>query len=238
VIGATTLVLLGGAAGAVAATQSSGTGLQAYINDLASRLNVTPSALESAIKAANSDQINAALAAGKLTQAQADALKARIQADPGIPFFGRGIGGGGFGRHFGGGLGGFGGLGRGAVDSAAAQYLGISEATLRADLRAGQSLAQIAGSTSNKDVAGLKAAITAAVTSQLNTAVANKEMTAAQEQQFLTDLSSRLDTLLNSTWTPGPWGGGPRGHGFWAGGPAIGATGPTGASGTTGLYGT
>ena len=43
VIAATALVMLAGAAVAVAATQSSsGSGEQAYINDLAGRLNVTP----------------------------------------------------------------------------------------------------------------------------------------------------------------------------------------------------
>ena len=75
VIGATGLVVLAGAAGAVAATQgSTGFGSQAYINDLAGRLGVTPSALTAAIKASDSDQIDAALAAGRLTQAQATAL--------------------------------------------------------------------------------------------------------------------------------------------------------------------
>src|ERR1039458_3558764 len=121
VIGVTGLVMLGGAAGAVAATQSStGSGSQAYINDLANRLNVTPSALTAAIKAADSDQIEAAAAAGRPPQADATALKQRIQQSAGVPNFGRRFGGGGFGR------GGFGGS-----NAAAAQDLGPTETTRR-----------------------------------------------------------------------------------------------------------
>jgi hypothetical protein len=127
VVGATALVMLaGGAAVAVAATQGSttpGAQAQAYINDLAGRLSVTPGALTAAIKAADSDQINAAVTAGRLTQAEATALQARIQASTGVPFFGGGFGGRGL-------RGGFGGS-----DAAAATYLGITEATLRADLQ-------------------------------------------------------------------------------------------------------
>src|SRR5271166_1819675 len=75
-IGATGVLLLGGAGGALAATQSSsGSGRQAYVDDLAKRLNVSPSALTAAAAAARNDQIEAALAAGRITQSQADALK-------------------------------------------------------------------------------------------------------------------------------------------------------------------
>jgi len=52
VIGAAGLVLLGGGAVAVAATQgSAGFGRQAYIEDVAKHLNVSPSALTAAMKA-------------------------------------------------------------------------------------------------------------------------------------------------------------------------------------------
>jgi hypothetical protein len=217
VIGATGLVMLAGAGGAIAATQSStspGTQAQAYVNDLAGKLNVTPSALNTAIKAADSDQIDAAVAAGRLTQAQATALQTRIQASTVAPLVGRGFAGGRF-RH--GGLGG--------VDTAAAQYLGITEATLRTDLQGSQSLAQIATATPRKSVAGLEAAITAAETTQLNTAASSGQITSQQEQQRLGDLSSRISTLVQRTWTGGhDWTG--RAH-HWSG------TGATGASGSS-----
>jgi hypothetical protein len=197
VIGATGLAMLAGAAGAVAAAQNS-TGpsaqAQAYLSDLANRLGVTPSALAAAVKAADSDQIDAAVAAGRLTPAEATALKAQIQASTGVPFFGHGLGGHGFdGGRFGGGVGG--------SDAATANYLGITEATLRSDLRAGQSLAQVATATPGKSVSGLKAAIIAAKTTELNAEVSSGQMTSTQEQQRLTALSSRIDALLQRTWT-------------------------------------
>ena len=200
VIGATGLVVLAGAAGAVAATQgSSGSGGQAYINDLAGRLGVTPNALTAAIKASDSDQIAAAVAAGRLTQVQATALKARIARSPGVPFLGRPLAGGGFRAAIGGSA------------ATAAQYLGISEATLHADLRAGQSLAQIAAAAPDKSVAGLKAAIVAAETTRLNATVSAGQITSEQEQQRLTNLSRRIDALLQRSWNAGgAWTGGGR----------------------------
>lgn len=208
VIGATGLVMLAGAAGAVAATQNStspSAQAQAYLSDLANRLGVTPSALATAVKATDSDQIDAAVAAGRLTQAEATALKARIQASTGVPFFGRGLGGHGFGGgRFGGGVGG--------SDAAAATYLGITEPTLRSDLRAGQSLAQVATATPGKSVSGLKAAIIAAKTTELNAEVSSSQITSTQEQRRLTALSSRIDALLQRTWPGGrAWAAGGRG---------------------------
>lgn len=211
VIGATGLVVLAGAAGAVAATQgSSGVGAQAYVNDLAGRLGVTPSALTAAIKASDSDQIDAAVAAGRLTQTQATALKARIQASTGVPFLGHRFGAGGFSGSLGGSA------------ATAAQYLGISEATLHSDLQAGRSLSQIANATPDKSVAGLKAAIVAAETTRLNAAVSAGRITSQQEQQRLSNLSSRIDALLQRTWNGGgAWTGGGRGPGLFGSHPTA-----------------
>jgi predicted DNA-binding protein (UPF0251 family) len=188
VIGATALMVLGGAGAAVAATQlSGGSGRQAYIDDVATHLNVTPSALTSAMKAAATDRINAAVAAGRLTQAQANELKQRVQQGDGLASFGHRFGGG----HLHAGL------------TAAAQYLGISKTTLRSDLRSGKSLATIASATSGKSVAGLKAAIIRADTTRLDAKVSSGAITGQQEQQRLTRLSSRLDSMLTRTWSGG-----------------------------------
>jgi hypothetical protein len=223
VIAATALCVLGGgAAAAVAATTSSaGTGEQAYLADLAAQLHVTPSALSTAIRAADSDQITAALAAGKLTSTEANALRQRLAQSTNPPLR-AGLGG----RRFGGrGLGGRGLLG---LDAVATNYLGISSATLRADLAAGQSLASIANaSTTGRSAAGLTSAITAAETSRLNAAVSSGKLTSAQEQQRLKNLSSRISALLSRTWT----GGGRFGGRAW------GARGATPNTGATGLFG-
>jgi hypothetical protein len=201
VAGVTGLAVLGGAGAAIAATQGSTTqssnssGSQALISDLAGRLNVTPTALVAAVKAAATDQINAAVAAGRLTQAQGTAAEHRIAQSTGVSF-GRGFAGGGFAR------GGFSG-GGGQIDATAAQYLGISETTLRSDLKAGHSLATIATSTTGKSVTGLKAAIIAAETTRLNSAVSIAKITQAQETRRLADLSSRIDSMLQRTETSG-----------------------------------
>jgi hypothetical protein len=150
----TGLAVLGGAGAAMAATHgsaaqsSNSSRSQALISDLAGRLHVTPTALIAAVKAAETDQIHAAVAAGRLTQAQGTAAEQRIAQSTGVSF------GHGFARR------GFGG-GRGQIEVTAAQYLGISETTLRSDLKAGQSLATIATSTTGRSVSGLKAAIIA-----------------------------------------------------------------------------
>lgn len=188
VIAATGLVVLGGAGGAMAATQlSGGSGRTAYVNDVAARLNVSPSALTAAMKAAAVDRINAAVAGGRLTPAQAQALEQRIQQGNGLPLLAHRFGGGGL--H--------------AGIAAAAQYLGVTETALRSDLRSGKSLAEIAGSTSGKSVAGLKAAVIAAVTARLDGAVSSGRITSQQEQQRLAELSSRLDSILARTWSAG-----------------------------------
>jgi hypothetical protein len=210
VIGATGLVLLGGVGGAVAlaATQgSAGSGRQAYIDDVAKHLNVSPSALTAAMKAARNDQIEAAVAAGRITQSQANVLRQRAQQagglqGGGLPFFGR--------RFRGGGLDGLGGLG------VATQYLGIGAATLRSELQSGKSLAEIASSTPGKSVAGLKAAVLSAEKARLEKAVARGSITSQQEQERLGNLSSRIEALLQRTgvggWNHGGPGFGPLGH--------------------------
>lgn len=166
VIGASGLLLLVGAGGAVAATQSSGSSpRQAYVDDVAKRLNVSPSALSNAMKAAAIDRINAAVAADRLTQAEANTLKQRIQNGEGAGFLWH--------RH----------RALRAGLHVAAQYLGISPQTLRSGLRSGKSLAEIAGSTPGKSVAGLKSAILAAAKTRLDAAVKNGRITGQQEQK-------------------------------------------------------
>jgi hypothetical protein len=199
VIGVTALAVLGGAGGALAATQASNgshsSAAQAYVNGLAKHLDITPSALTAAVKATDSEQIETALAAGRLTQTQANAAKQRIEQSTSVPLFDRAFGGRGL-RGL-----------AGKSDPAAAQYLGISEAALRSQLKTGQSLEAIATSTPGKSVAGLKAAIIAAQTTRLNTAVSSGKITAQQEQRRLTSLSSRIDTLLQHTRSAGANGG-------------------------------
>jgi AraC-like DNA-binding protein len=195
-IGATVTAAVAFAGGAYAATQSGGTSRQAFLNDVAKRLNVSPQQLSDALKGAFDDQLAAAVAAGRLTQAQANAIKQRVQQKGGAPL---GFGGP---RHFGAprpfGVPGhpFLGVHEGRL-AAAAKYLGLTEAQLAKQLAAGKSLAQIA-STRGKTVSGLKAAMTDAVKARLDKAVSAKLLTSPQEQKLLSRLSSVLDAQINS----------------------------------------
>lgn len=67
---------------------------------------------------------------------------------------------------------------------------------LRSELASGQALAQIASSMPGRTTAGLQAALMAAATTRLETAVQAGRITAAQEERLLTRLANRLPTLL------------------------------------------
>jgi hypothetical protein len=198
-IGTVALAAVAFAGGAYAATQQPTTNArQAFLADVAKRLNVTPAQLSSALKAAALDRLAAAVKVGKLTQAQADALKQDIQNRGGAPFFF------GFGAHklgerrfFGGPSGAHGPL------AVAAKYLGLTGAQLRKQLVSGKSLAQIA-KAQGKSTSGLEQALTGALQQRLDKAVAKKRITAAQELKLLSRLSSRVGDLINRTLPKDP----------------------------------
>ena len=79
-IGAAGLTILGGGGGAYAiADRGNDAKRQAFLNDAAKRLHVSPTQLRSALKGAMDDQIQADVKSGKLTQKQADAIKRHEQ---------------------------------------------------------------------------------------------------------------------------------------------------------------
>lgn len=185
VIGAAGLAALGGGGVAYAVDQGSDRSeRQAFLNDVAGRLHVSPDRLKSAITGAFSDRLDAAVKAGRLTQAQADAIKKRAQQNGGVPFLGgpphRVLGPGGpFVAGF----------------DAAARYLGLTAQQLHEQLESGKSLADVAKDR-NKDLDGLKAAIENGAKSRLDTAVKNKRITQAQENRILSNLDRRIDMLV------------------------------------------
>ena len=174
---------------------------KAFLDDVAKRLNVTRDQLDAAIKGAAEARIDAAVAAGKLTKEQGEEAKKRLAdggaaARPGLgSAAGRAAGGGPVAR---------------AVPVAAARrsagfgldgaaaYLGLTEDKLREQLEAGKSLADVA-KAQNKDVAGLKAALKAAITKQLDQAVKDRHLTEAQKTEMLAEIDARLDEIVNST---------------------------------------
>ena len=219
-VGVVALAAAAFAGGAYAATQSNTNPRQAFLDDVAKRLNVSPAQLNAAFKAAFLDRLDAAVKAGVITQAQANQLKQRLTQGAPVPFFfgaprGPGVphlfgGPRGFGLHAGGGS---------TTLGAAASYLGLSRAQLFNDLRQGKTLAQVAKSR-GKSVAGLQQAIAAAMKARLDKAVADGRITTAEESQILSRLSSRIANRLNRPllrFAPrlravppgeGPWGSG------------------------------
>src|SRR5947209_97723 len=84
-IGAAVLAVAATAGGAYAATQSASNPRQAYLNDVAKRLGVSPGKLHAALTGAFLDRLNADVRAGRLTQAQANRIKQRLERGGGLP---------------------------------------------------------------------------------------------------------------------------------------------------------
>jgi hypothetical protein len=196
VVAASALSLVVGAGGAIAASKGSATRGDGFLARVASHLGISTQKLEDATKAAAIDQVNADLKAGRITKAQADAMKAQIEKS-GVPlFFG--------GPHR------FGDFGHrapfGPHDhlSSAAGYLGLSVPQLLRKLMSGQSLADVA-KAQHKSVDGLKQAILDGAKKDFDQAVKDGVLTEAQAKEELSELQSRLDDIVNGTF-PGPGG--------------------------------
>ncbi|MCZ4494718.1 MAG: hypothetical protein JWP53_3649, partial [Conexibacter sp.] len=95
IVSAAVLAAGAGAGGAIAASSGDDAKKteQSVLDDAAKRLNVTPEALRSALGAAEDAQLDQSVKDGKITQAQADAIKAE-RATAGRVLGGPGVGGG------------------------------------------------------------------------------------------------------------------------------------------------
>lgn len=206
VAGAIVVAALAGGAVALGATRLASDGDErAIIEDAARQLGVEPGRLSNALKDAYATRIDAAVEAGRLTEAEGAELKRRIEAGDvplvGIPgsfhHFGNGFGhGNGFGPENGFGHGQRHGPFR-ALE-AAAGFLDLGPAELGARFEAGKSLADIAREQ-GKTVDALKAAITDAITADLDAAVADGRITVDQKRRLLEELAPRLDDLVTGT---------------------------------------
>ena len=202
----------GGGGAALAATQpwNPRQESKAVIDNAAKRLGVQPSALSDALRKALESRVDAAVAAGRLTKEEGDAIKQRIESGP-LPLFG-GPPRGGFEHHR---------FLRGL--DAAASYLGLSESDLRSQLESGKTLAQVAKDR-GKSVVGLVQALVADAKKHLDEAVSAGRLTQAQEGSILANAKQRITALVNGRLPARPhfrgrFGPPPRGpgdgHGRW-----------------------
>jgi hypothetical protein len=191
--GAAALVAVAGGGAAIAATQlSPHQESQAVLKDAASQLGVSPSELSAALKSALEKRIDAAVAAGRITKAQGDEMKQRLESGD-FPLFGSGPGMSDHHEVF------------GAPDAAAA-YLGLSEDELRSQLESGKSLADVA-KAQGKSVDGLVQALVADAKQHLDEEVAAGHLTKAREAEMLTHLEQGIRAMVTGTppeGMPGP----------------------------------
>lgn len=194
------LAVAGGGA-AIAASQNDSPA-SSFLDSVAKHLGISSQELEDAAKAAAVDEVNQALEDGRITAEQAEELKTRIEAGdfPGLFLPGLfGVRGevmpAGPGAHF-------------FLDdklSAAAEYLGLSQAELRRELCDGKSLADIA-EAEGKSVDGLQEAILDGARSALDQAVAGEQLTQEVADALYRRLEASIDEIVNGTF-PGPRGG-------------------------------
>jgi hypothetical protein len=145
----------------------------------------TVDGLKAAMRSALKAKLDAAVTAGKLTTAQADARLARSERLIERLVTGR--------------------IsapkqraGKSRLLNAAARYIGVTPRALRTELKAGRSLALVA-TAHGKTTAGLKSALLQSFKARLDRAVVSGRLTSAQAETRLDKISARLDRLINRT---------------------------------------
>jgi polyhydroxyalkanoate synthesis regulator phasin len=193
-------VVLGG--GAALGASGSTNPASDFLGDVAERLGISKDELEGAIADASIARIDAAVAAGKLTQEEGDALKDRVRSGDLPPI-----------------LPGFVGPGREfgphprlmwpapipGTDllAAAIEYLGIDRPDLREAFRDGKSLADVA-KDKGKSVDGLKEAVRDAIRERADQAVEDGLLTKTQADRLVQKISRTVDRLVDEGVGLGP----------------------------------
>lgn len=182
--GTVAVLAIAGAGAAIAATSDDRKAeSDAIVADAAEQLGVTPAKLENALSEALKNRVDAAVKAGRLTQAQGQELKERIEADD-MPLLGMGPGH--HGRHH----------GPGPGFDAAASYLGMTEAQLRTALEDGSTLAEVA-EEKGKSVEGLVDAMVVDAQEHLDQAVEDGRLTQAEANERLAEIEQHVTALVN-----------------------------------------
>ena len=176
-----------------------------FKQSLADNLGISVDELESALTQTQLEMIDQAVADGKLTEEEAADLREKIESGelPGLfPFIGRHHGPAFPRLHY-------------LVIEAAADTLGMEVDDLKAELRDGNSLADVA-ETQGVSVDDLKAGILENVQATLDQKVADEDLTQEQADRIFEAISDSIDRIVNKTPGDGPWGGPHRGPRFGA----------------------
>jgi polyhydroxyalkanoate synthesis regulator phasin len=159
-----------------------------FLNKLAGNLNVSPDQLKDALKTTGLQTVDDLVASGKLTQAQADKLKEKINSGQGL----------GIGKLLGGRKAGkiraaF----RKQIGASAATAIGISVDDLRGELKGGKSIADVAAEH-NVSLDTVKSRITADVQARFDQAVQAGKLKQDRADAMLKRLTDNLDKILNA----------------------------------------
>jgi hypothetical protein len=186
---------VGGAPGAGVDRQAQ---CQTFVNNLATNLGVTTDALGAAVKKSLIQQIDAAQAAGKLTAAQAQAAKDRVNAANNADLcaslgVGHGMAGGK------GGIGGgqLAGILQGDLLNAAATYFGTTPDALRQELASKGTLQAVAAGYGKDNDAG-KAGLLAALEGALRSSLTSQGASTDQVDQAVNMLKQGFDRLYTA----------------------------------------
>jgi len=168
------------------------------IAQVATAHGVAVSKVIDALVVAENKEVDAALAAGSITQGQADQLKA--QQKQRITDLVNGTG-----RGFGGPHGGPGGA-QGEDAQVVATAIGITVTQLQTDLSGGKTIAQVA-TAHNVAVSTVISAWAASENQEIDARVASGQLTQAQADQMKSMTQQRITDVVNGTFSRGPWGG-------------------------------
>jgi len=206
--------------------------MEEFLQKLAGNLNIPEQQLKDALKQTSTDEVDKALADGKIDKATADKIRSAIRNGEGgfafglMPIGGRGKGpqggpnggpqtgpnGGPQGGPNGGSQRGGPGMGLGNTD-AIAKFLGTDAKTLRDELGGGKTPAEVA-QAHGKSRDELKTFLTSELDARLKQQVDSGRLTQAQADAMRTQAAANIDKVLDSKLPQGPGGpGGPR-HGM------------------------